>query len=169
MKSSTLARSNSDCSARPTAEFAPSSWRSFKSAAALEMIELLSAPLLPKSASKGAAMDDEVRKRGTRYGGKVGKKLQGSGRQSEGAVQLRDRRCLRGRYRAHRHRGKIAAPGQGQYRRVVCRRARRGALALQREHPRIPAGEPLQSRAQTPAQAAAAPSRGQQADRRRGA
>ena len=80
-------------------------------------------------------------------------------RQPQGAVSLRHRRDLRGRHRADRHRGEIAARRQGQYRANPTPATRDGELGSQRQHPRIQAGRPLQSRAQAAAQAAAAQAR----------
>ena len=61
---------------------------------------------------------------------------------------------------------KSLRPGQGDDRRILCRRARRRDLADQLQHPGIPAGRPLQPCAEAAAQAAAAQAPDQQADRR---
>ena len=79
--------------------------------------------------------------------------------------QLSDRRDPRGRHRAHRDGGEIAASGQGHYRGSLCRFARRD-LAGQLQYPGISAGRPLQPRAQARPQAPSPPPPDQQADRR---
>ena len=75
-----------------------------------------------------------------RHGRKTRAPLQGGRRQPQGALQLRDRRDFRGRHRAHRQRGEIAARRQGDHRRILCRCARRRDLADQRQYPGISAG-----------------------------
>ena len=62
-------------------------------------------------------------------------------RQPQGAIQLRDRRGVRGRHRADRHRSEIAARRQGDDRGILCRCARRRDLADQRQYPGISAGQ----------------------------
>src|SRR4029078_709080 len=63
------------------------------------------------------------------HGHKARAPLQGGRRQPQGAVQLRDRRDLRGRHRSHRQRGQIIARRKGDDRRVLCRCARLGVVA----------------------------------------
>ena len=74
------------------------------------------------------------------HGRKTRAPLQGGRRQPQGALQLRDRRGLRGRHRAHRQRGQIAARRQGDDRGILRRRARRRNLADQFQYSGISAG-----------------------------
>ena len=88
-------------------------------------------------------------------------------RQPEGAVPLRNRGDLRGRYRTHGHRVKSLRGGKATIGKPT-RACGRGVLPLQRLHSGIPAGEPFQSRDPTTA-ATAAQASDQQADRRNAA
>ncbi len=87
--------------------------------------------------------------------------------QPQSPPRLHDRRDVRGRPRADRHRDQVDPRGQGPaVRRVRARRARRG-LAHRRAHRALRAGQPLQPRAQARAQAPAPSLRDRRAARAR--
>ena len=71
-------------------------------------------------------------------------------------ARLHDRGHLRGRARADRHRGEVAARGPGVARRRLRLHRRRRGVARCRAHPRVHRGHLEQPRPATQAQAAAA-------------